>query len=411
MNFKQKILGKIFNVNVIILLVFLFNLYLIYVNQDFLKNLDNFFDYAIIVLVLIIEALIVMLAVNLIYQKPISQLEYSIKKFVLWAYKEDSVIELPKSNNPHINYILLFFSKILNWLKWIKKEFFAWKAIKWEVELAEEIQWKFLNKKLIDVPDFELVAASRSAWEIWWDSYDVIRQKNNYYIYVWDATWHWVWAWFIMVMVNSLIEAFSRFLIKWDEILANTNSILKPRLKANLLKTLLLVRYNSEEERLFMTWAWHEYLLIYKNSNKKCYKIKSGWVALWMLKDISKFLKEREIKLELDDIIVLYSDWITEAINEPERNWNEQMFWEERLVSAIEKAPEVYWEWYKTAKSVFNNITIELSKFMWYKYTQLDDITLVVMHYKQDKIIKDNKKLDESLITEWNWIKKNNIKK
>jgi serine phosphatase RsbU (regulator of sigma subunit) len=288
----------------------------------------------------------------------------------------------------------------------MKEEFLAGKVIKWEVELAEEIQWKFLNKKNIDVPNFDLVAASRSAWEIWWDSYDIIKQKNNYYIYVWDATGHGVWAGFIMVMVNSLIEAFSRFLIKWDEILSNTNSILKPRLKANLLKTLLLVRYNSKEERLFMTWAWHEYLLIYKNSNKKCYKIKSWGVALWMLKDISKFLKEREVRLEKDDIIVLYSDWITEAINQAERDWNEQMFWEERLIKAIENSPEIYWEWYKTAQSVFNNITIELSKFMWYKYKQFDDITLVVMHYKKDRIIPEQKALDKTLITEWNWEKK-----
>ncbi len=401
-----KILSKIINVNFAILLVFSLNFYLLYSNRDFLANLDNVLDYFLVILLFIIEALFIMMVVNFIYHRPILQLEYNVKKFVIWNYKEDSFINLWKSLNPHINYILLVFSKILNWLKGIKEEFFAWKIIKWEVELAEEIQWKLLKKKLIEVPDFELVAASRSAWEIWWDSYDVIKQKDNYYIYVWDATWHWVWAWFIMVMVNSLIEAFSRFLVKWDEILVNTNSILKPRLKANLLKTLLLVRYNSEEERLFMTWAWHEYLLIYKNKNKKCYKIKSGWVALWMLKDISKFLKEREIRLEQDDIIILYSDWITEAINQPERNWDEQMFWEERLINVIEKTPEVYWKWYKTAKSVFNNITTELSKFMWYKYKQLDDITLVVMHYKRDRIIDETPDLDKSLLTEWSWNKK-----
>ena len=393
-------------INTLVLVIFALNFFIIYKYKELILSLDWLIDYMLLWLFLLSEVIIILIWINFVYLKPISELEYNIKKFIVWWFKWDEIIKIGRSSNPHIDYILLFFSKILNWLKGIKSEFFAWKAIKWEVELAEEIQWKFLNKKVIDVPHFAIKAAVKSAWEIWWDSFDVIKNNENYYIYVWDATWHWVWAWFIMVMVNSLIEAFSRVMVKWNEILANTNSILKPRLKANLLKTLLLLRYNHSEERLFMTWAGHEYLLIYKNNKKKCYKIKSGWVALWMLKNIWKFLVEREIKLEEDDIIVLYSDWITEAINLPERNWNEQMFWEDRLVEAVEKAPEIYWAWHKSASLVFNNITIALSQFMWYNHIQLDDITLVVMHYNKDKDSIEEQKLDESLLTEWSWNKK-----
>jgi serine phosphatase RsbU (regulator of sigma subunit) len=36
-----------------------------------------------------------------------------------------------------------------------------------------------------------------------------------------------------------------------------------------------------------------------------------------MIKDASKLLKEQEIKFEENDIIVMYSDGITEAINKP----------------------------------------------------------------------------------------------
>ncbi|MBT3726387.1 SpoIIE family protein phosphatase [bacterium] len=36
-----------------------------------------------------------------------------------------------------------------------------------------------------------------------------------------------------------------------------------------------------------------------------------------MMKDCSKILKEKEISFEENDIIVLYSDGITEAINRP----------------------------------------------------------------------------------------------
>jgi serine phosphatase RsbU (regulator of sigma subunit) len=45
-----------------------------------------------------------------------------------------------------------------------------------------------------------------------------------------------------------------------------------------------------------------------------------------MIQNISKLLKEQEIKFEPNDIIVLYSDGITEAINKSKKDGSEEMF-------------------------------------------------------------------------------------
>ena len=103
---------------------------------------------------------------------------------------------------------------------------------------------------------------------------------------------------------------------------------------------------------------------------------------------------------------MLYTDWVTEAINKPTKDWKEILFWEDRLMDAIQSAPEVPWEWYKTSISVYKNISIALSRFMWYKHTQLDDITLWVIQYKPENYNpeKDFKKeIDDQFITEWKW--------
>jgi len=263
-----------------------------------------------------------------------------------------------------------------------------------------------LTKKHVEVPSFEIVARSKPAWEIGWDSYDIIEQDENYYIYVWDATGHWVWAWFIMIMVNALVSWFSKIYKSGATVLIKTNEILKPRVKANLLMSMLLIRWNEKEKRLFMTWAWHEYLMIYKQELGKTFRIKSWWVAIWMIKDISKLVKEQEIKFAPWDIMVLYSDWITEAINRPKRDWLEELFWEARLEEAINSAPNMNWKKYKSARSIFNNITINLSKFMWYKPTQLDDVTLAVIQYKTPDYNKEEdftEEISKDFITEWNW--------
>lgn len=397
-------MGKI--LNIIYVLIFITigsNLFIFWL----LRWSDSNYSYLILTTILLWEFLFILFLIKRFYESPIIKLEYTIKRFLVWSLKEKE-INFEKTSNPHLNYILLFFSKTLNTLKNIKSEFIHGKEIKWEVELAREIQEKLLSKKLIQIPSLAVTARSKPAREIGGDSYDVINQWENYYIYVGDATGHGVGAGFIMMMVNALISGYAKVTSSGSQVLAYTNDIIKPRVKANLLMSLLLIRWNEREKRLFMTGAGHEYLMIYKNSQKKCFKIKSGWVALGMTKDIHKLLKEREVSFEAWDIAVLYSDGVTEALNRGVKDGSEEMFGEKRLIDAIEKSPNITGKNYKSAQSVFKNISIELSKFMGYKYYQYDDITLVTILYKPEDY-DTNLDFDESIspdfITEWSWEK------
>lgn len=363
------------------------------------------FGYPILISIFLVEALFIMALIHTAYKSPIDALNEHINDFITGKNKWTAINIKTNYANPNIKYVLKFFDVILNSLKNIKEEFMSGKAIKWEVQLATELQEKLLNKKLETIPSIDIVAKSKPAWEIGWDSYDVIKEWDNYYVYVWDATGHWVGAWFVMVMVNALVSGFVKIFKSWSQILAHTNEILKPRVKSNILMTLLMVRWNEMEKRFFMTGAGHEYLIIYKNSQKKCFLVKSGWLALGMTKNVHKILKEQEIKFEKDDIAILYTDGITEAINQNKKDGNEQMFGEQRLKEAVEKAPNLPGQERKSARSVFNNITIELSKFMGYKHVQLDDITLVVMHYRWEKVVVDDfsENIGKDFLAEWYW--------
>lgn len=372
---------------------------------------DNFFSipkitqFQVIFVAFLIQYIFIMYFIRRFYYAPIQQLEYTVKKFLTGQFKNQKTIYTPNFN-PSIDYILKFFSKTLFTLKNIKSEFTHGKEIKWEVELAREIQWKTFSKKLTTIPELDLVASSKPAGEIGWDSYDAILTDDNYYVYVGDATGHGVGAGFIMMMVNSLVHGFAKVFKSGADILGHTNAIVKPRIKANLLMTVLLIRWNIPEKKLYMTGAGHEYLMIYKKAQKKCFKIKSGGAAIGMVKNIDKLLQERQIKFEKDDVAILYSDGITEAINNNVKDGSQEFFWEDRLMKAIEGAPDANGQDYKTARSIYNNISIELSRFMGYQHVQLDDITLAVIHYKWDKFDPANDvpaKIPEEFITEWRW--------
>lgn len=49
---------------------------------------------------------------------------------------------------------------------------------------------------------------------------------------------------------------------------------------------------------MYYTGAGHEFILIYKAKEKQIYKVKSGGMAIGMMKNISKTLKEQQISFE-----------------------------------------------------------------------------------------------------------------
>ncbi len=296
--------------------------------------------------------------------------------------------------------VISFFIKSLQILKVFKQELRDGRKLRSEVEIASEIQRYALGYEEATIPSLEIAMATTAASEVGGDSLDIIvGREGNYYLYVGDVTGHGVPSGFVMMMVNALISAFVASEHDSAHILAETNRILKPRIKQNMMMTCIMLRWNETERKLYYTGAGHEHLLVYKAKNNKVYKIKSGGVALGMIRDSSKLLKEQEIKFEKDDVIILYTDGITEARYRSEQNGI--LFGIDRIVESIMKI-EV-----KTAENIFRQITIDLSAFMGYRHKQYDDISLLVARYVEpEKGVTQSqlaKKMDPSNITEWNW--------
>lgn len=122
-----------------------------------------------------------------------------------------------------------------------------------------------------------------------------------------------------------------------------------------------------------------------------------------MVRDASKALKEQQILFDRNDVVILYTDGITEARYRSEQSGI--LFGIDRIVEAIMKVPV------KTAENIFRQLTIDLSAFMGYRHKQFDDITLFVarllpMGEEENTGITMSdlpKKIDISHVTEWNW--------
>jgi len=336
------------------------------------------------------------------YIGPVQKINLEIAKFMT-GIKGDPQLEV-NSLSRAMNQLVSFFTKSLQILKVFKDELRDGRKLRSEVEIASEIQKHILDKEEVIVPNLEIAMATTPATEVGWDSYDIIEGKDkNFYIYVGDVTGHGVPSWFVMMTVNALISALSLAELNGATILANTNRILKPRVKQNMMMSAVMLRWDSAHKYMYYTWAGHEFILVYKAKEQRVYKVKTWWVALGMVKDSSKILKEQQIAFEPEDVIILYTDGISEARYRSDPNG--MLFWVDRIVESIMKCAV------RNAHNIFEQITIDLSAFMWYKHKQYDDITLVVARYlpgsspgTTTSTIPDT--INFTHVTEWNWWRK-----
>lgn len=347
------------------------------------------------IVVLLVQSVFYLLYMRAFHARPLAALRKQIALF-LTGSKAAGQFET-SSPNADFAFVNTFIAKSLQILGKFRKEMEEGRVLRTEVEIAADIQKHILAQAQVQIPDIDVVARTKSATEVGGDSFDIISSGHNSYIYVGDVTGHGVPSGFVMMIVNSLISAFSRTFESGADILTNTNAILKPRIKSNMLMSLLMIRWDDERKKLSMTGAGHEYLLIYRADTGKVTKVQSGGIALGMTKDISKLARERDVEFSPGDMAILYTDGITEARNG--RTADSLMFGVDRLIETIETADS------KTAQGVFNAITIALSRFMGYNHKQFDDITLVVLRYRDGKEPADapSPVIAPQFITEWNW--------
>ena len=158
------------------------------------------------------------------------------------------------------------------------------------------------------------------------------------------------------------------------DIVVNTNKMLKPRIKAAMFMTMVMLKWDHLKKKMTYVGAGHEYLLIYRSATGQVESKPAGGVALGMVPDNSKLVKEQEVNLEDGDMIIVYTDGITEAKND-----KGEMFGVERLIESIKKYAAQY-----GPEGVTHHTAIDFSQYVG-DHEQEDDITLMVIKYTEQE--------------------------
>lgn len=243
-----------------------------------------------------------------------------------------------------------------------------------EFDVARDIQRKILPATIPSSDLLHISALFVPAFEVGGDYYDFFELENDRLGFVVaDVSGKGISAAFIMAEVKGIFESLSKLISNPGDLLINVNNILKNSLDKKNFVTAIYGVINRRTGLLNFARAGHTPLHIC--SAEKIVRFQPAGIGLGLdyTTGFAASIKEMEIQLKNNDIIVCYSDGIPEA-----KNNFEEDFGYDRLDSVVVKNCS------KNLDLITNEIMRELTVFS-KNHSQHDDITLVIFKWNQNK--------------------------
>lgn len=187
-----------------------------------------------------------------------------------------------------------------------------------ELKIAKTVQKSLLPEVLEKDPDFEIAAFSESADEVGGDYYDTLRTNDHQIsMIVADVSGKGTTAAFHMSQMKGIFHSLAQDCIKPDEFMSKANQALVYCLERGSFISATFFILNTRNKTVHYARAGHCPLLYYSSSKSKAEYFKDKGIALGMVKNrsYSNFIEATEFRYESGDIMVLYTDGVTEAKN------------------------------------------------------------------------------------------------
>jgi len=204
-----------------------------------------------------------------------------------------------------------------------------------EMQVAQEIQQALLPSDFPDLEGYELASHYEAAKEVGGDYYDFVEvDKDTLGVVVADVSGKGVPGSLVMTMIRTALRTEARNLYDAAEVLSRVNDFVMSDMKKGMFVTVFYVIIDSKRRRLNYASAGHNPMILYRPNTKKTYYLNPrGFPIGIQLHEKELFRKSIEsdtIQLAEDDILLLYTDGITEAMNA-----RRDLFGEERLLKCI----------------------------------------------------------------------------
>ncbi|MBM4174695.1 MAG: hypothetical protein FJ213_00760 [Ignavibacteria bacterium] len=243
-----------------------------------------------------------------------------------------------------------------------------------ELDLAREVQNRILPHKTPMIRNLDISSVFIPAFEVGGDYFDFFEvDKNKLGVVIADVSGKGVSAAFYMAEVKGIFESLSKILISPKEILLKANEVLERSLDSKTFVSSAYCLFDLEKSKVMLARGGHCPIILMRERQVQYIRPTGIGLGLNATEIFSQNLSETEIYLQENDILVLFTDGITEARNEYQEEFGYTRFEKILRESTDCNADEI-------SRRVMKEITV-FSK----NNHQHDDITLVIIKYVGNK--------------------------
>jgi len=246
--------------------------------------------------------------------------------------------------------------------------------MKTELDITRQLQQMILPKaeELSQIPKLEIAGFMEPAEEVGGDYYDVLQDKGLVKIGIGDVTGHGLESGVLMIMVQTAVRT----------LLVNNET--DPAKFLNVLNRVIYDnarRMNSTKNLTLSLLDYHEGTLCLSGQHEEMIVVRVGGEVeridtidlgfpLGLEADIADFVAQIEVQLNPGDVVILYTDGITEAENPS------------RVQYGIERLCEVTSRnWQQSAEEIKQAVIDDVRRHIG-EQRVYDDITLLVLKQK-----------------------------
>ncbi|NMB78622.1 MAG: SpoIIE family protein phosphatase, partial [Methanomicrobiales archaeon] len=235
-----------------------------------------------------------------------------------------------------------------------------------ELEIAKEIQDSFLPESVPQIRGFDIAATTIPALEIGGDLYDFITVAGTRTgIVIADVSGKGVSAALYMALSRTILHACGSAEPEPSRAVKNANGLLYDDGRSGMFITVFYGVLDPGRMTFEYVNAGHNPPLLLRNGEESVWMSGEKGIALGVIEQVA--IPATRLMLRPGDILVLYTDGVTEAFNE-----QEEYFGEDRLQACIEQNRAL------PAQGILDMLIRDIRAYTG-SAPQSDDITVVVI--------------------------------
>ena len=236
-----------------------------------------------------------------------------------------------------------------------------------ELNIAKGIQKGLLPDPIPKSDELNIAATNISSYQVGGDYYDILEAPEDRLLFaIGDVTGKGMPAALLMANLQAMLHVLLPVDISLAEATGQINDIIYQNTPSDKFITFFWGIFNPENYQFHFVNAGHNPPVLLRSGSNEVEELTEGGLILGAMSTMTPY-EDQTITLSKDDLLVFYTDGVTEAKNED----NTDEYGEERLFDCIEKHRDM------SSQKIQEAIIKDVKSYS--KDIQFDDVTIIVL--------------------------------